>query len=289
MNINFLRVVYYFVKRDFKIWTYFKVNFLLELIEIIVDIVTMAIIAFATKDFLRPKLEAYGGDFFNYVVLGLVCNSILSVALTSPSTAIRSAYWNRRIEILLSAPISPPLIVTALSIGPIVRASIRILVYLIVALLIGLTIKSMTLLGLVILVLGFISSIGLGLISSSMFYLLEAKGGGDPVEWVVNIIARLFSGLYYPLNVLPEWCRWLSLLVPHTYVFDAERRILFGATSSIPTLPLHIHFSSIGLTPILTDLIILILYAIVTPPVGYYLLKKGFRIALRDGRLSWWS
>jgi len=122
-----------------------------------------------------------------------------------------------------------------------------------------------------------------------MFYLLEAKGGGDPVEWIVNIIARLFSGLYYPLDILPEWCRWLSLLVPHTYVFDAERRILLGVTSNIPTLPLHLYSSSIGLTPILTDLIILTFYAVITPPIGYYLLKRGFKKALRDGRLSWWS
>ncbi|RLE94609.1 MAG: hypothetical protein DRN04_02640 [Thermoprotei archaeon] len=284
-----LRIVYYFIKRYFRVWTYFKVNFVLELIQVVIDLATMAIIASAAGKYISYMLKAYGGDYFAFIVLGLVCNQLLSVALTAPRSAIEDAFWGRRIEILFSSPVNPTFLVTAFSIGPIVRESVKTLIYLLTAILLGLSTKPLNILSTVVFFTGFLACMGIGLISASTLYLLEAKGGSDPVNWIASIVARLLSGLYYPLNILPEWCRWLSLIVPHTYVFDAERRILLGSVSGESSLPIHSVFVALGFSPVLADLVLLAIYAGVVLPLSYYLIRKGFEKALRDGRLSWWS
>jgi ABC-2 type transport system permease protein len=36
------------------------------------------------------------------------------------------------------------------------------------------------------------------------------------------------SAVYYPVETLPEWIRWLSLSFPQTYVFEGMRDVLFN-------------------------------------------------------------
>ena len=43
------------------------------------------------------------------------------------------------------------------------------------------------------------------------------------------IAAQIFSGVYFPIEVLPGWLRPVSYLIPHTYVIAALRRVLMPA------------------------------------------------------------
>ena len=280
-----LRVAYYLVRREFKIWTYYKVNFILDIIEVLIDLIVMAIIALASRDVVAPKLSVYGGDYLSYVVLGLICNRILSMAVNAPYSSIGRAFWQRRIELFLSSPLNPVFLVSALSLGLIVRESIMAILYLVAALALGLRVSSLGLTSILAMLLGFTACLGLGLMSASLFYLLEAKAGSDPLRWIINISSRLFSGLYYPLEVLPFWCRYLALLTPHTYVFDAVRRLLLNGTSE-PILVVHYILLA---DPVLIDLFCLLAYSLISVLLGYFMTKSGFKIALKDARLSWWS
>ena len=79
---------------------------------------------------------------------------------------------------------------------------------------------------------------GLGLMAASMIYMIDARGGCDPIQFVVETIAGLVAGVYFPLQVLPVWAQWLAHIIPHTYVLDGARRALYGA-ESVPPLPIH--------------------------------------------------
>ncbi len=44
---------------------------------------------------------------------------------------------------------------------------------------------------------------GLGLMAASMICMIDARGGCDPIQFVVETIAGLVAGVYFPLQVLP--------------------------------------------------------------------------------------
>ena len=80
---------------------------------------------------------------------------------------------------------------------------------------------------------------GLGMLSASSFYLLDIKKGTEPIQFVIQqLLATLLAGTYYPLTVLPRSLQWIACLIPHTYAYDALRRLLDpGAQPSVAVLP----------------------------------------------------
>ncbi|NCU54873.1 MAG: ABC transporter permease [Candidatus Fonsibacter ubiquis] len=42
------------------------------------------------------------------------------------------------------------------------------------------------------------------------------------------ITGWILGAIYYPIETLPEWIRWLSLSFPQTYVFEGMREVLFN-------------------------------------------------------------
>jgi ABC-2 type transport system permease protein len=130
---------------------------------------------------------------------------------------------------------------------------------------------------------------GLGMLSASSFYLLDIKKGTEPVQFVIQqILATLLAGTYYPITVLPRPLQWVACLIPHTYAFDALRRLLDpGAHPEVPVLP--IHYALPGLSPVAVDGLALGLLTVVLVPLGVLAYGKGIERARRNGTLTRWQ
>ena len=50
----------------------------------------------------------------------------------------------------------------------------------------------------------------------------------ESLAWGAIFTLAPLSAVYYPVQTLPEWIRWLSLLFPQTYVFEGMREVLFN-------------------------------------------------------------
>lgn len=283
-----LRAIWTFVKRDLKIWTYFKLNFLIDIAGIFSNLAIYAIIAIVAGRVVKASLDPYGGDYVSYVILGIIFNEIMSTSLSAPYWGTMEAFWSGRLEILMISPISIPLFVTGTSIGRYFRSFINVLIYLVFGILLfGLKVGGATNYGLAILyiLVAAVACTGLGLMGASLIYLIEARGGEDPIRWIVGILVGLASGVYYPLSILPQWVQWLGCLIPQTYALDAARRALFGGEVGAKTLPVH---GLSALNPLQVDMIALIAFSIVILPLGWWMYNQGVRRAKMDGRLSRW-
>lgn len=226
-----LRAMWTFVKRDLKIWTYFKLNFLIDIAGIFSNIAIYAIIAIVAGETVKASLSPYGGDYVSYVILGIIFNEIMSTSLSAPYWGTMDAFWSGRLEILMISPISTPLFVTGTSIGRYVRSFINVVFYLVFGILLfGLKVGVTMNYGLAILyiLVAACACTGLGLMGASLIFLIEARGGEDPIRWIVGILVGLASGVYYPLSILPIWMQWLGCLIPQTYALDAARRSMIG-------------------------------------------------------------
>jgi len=74
------------------------------------------------------------------------------------------------------------------------------------------------------LVVGSLSFIGVGIIGSVLPLLFPERG--SQMTHVLIALLLLVSGVYYPVDVLPEILQKLSVLSPATYVIEGARRAL---------------------------------------------------------------
>jgi ABC-2 type transport system permease protein len=281
-----LNAIWVFVKRDLRLQMRFKAAFVTGLAGTIPQLVIFGLIV--KFGYSGPELRNLPGGYVNFVISGLVINTLLTTALSGPYRGLMESYWSDRLEILMSSPLRLPVFIVGVSAGNYPNAILRIAIYLTGASLflgfqwpgIG---AGLAVFG-IILALSVLACTGLGLLAASSVYTLDARGGQDPVRFVVETIAGLLAGVYFPLEKLPVWAQWLAFSVPHTYAIDGMRRALFGADALAPLLLHH----RIPLPPLATDALALAIYAAIILPCGWAALRYGIRLARRDGRLSRW-
>lgn len=281
-----LAAVWMFVKREFHLLTFFKFSFITGLVATVPQLIIFGVIARFGQAI--PEVERLSGGYVNFVISGLVINTLLATALTGPYKGLMDSFWNDRIEIILTSPLRLPVFVTGLSLGNYIEAVLRVLILVVGAtLFLGLAWVTVpnALTAAVVLVLGLLACTGLGLAAASSVYTLDARGGQDPIILIVETISGLVSGVFFPPQLLPIWAQWIAHLVPHTYAIDGMRRALFGS-DKIPLLAFHSH---IPLPPLWADCLMLLVYAAVALPVGWKLFEYGVRLARMDGRLSRWT
>lgn len=277
--------VWVFVKRDLSLLTRFKASYFTGLMGTVQQLIIYAMIARFGRSL--PVAHGIAGGYVDFVLTGLALNVLLSTALTGPYLGLMDSFWSNRIEILLASPLRLPGFVMGLSIGKFVDAAIQIAVILCGGwLFFGFVWPSGTNVALFVCVLlpALGAVVGLGLAAAGMVYLLDARGGQDPVQFAVQTISSLVAGVYFPIQVLPAGVRWLCYLVPQTYALDGMRRALFGGHSLVaPSL-----LSGLPLSPFVLDVLILLAYGGLALPLGWLLFRHGMEKARIDGRLSRW-
>jgi ABC-2 type transport system permease protein len=65
-------------------------------------------------------------------------------------------------------------------------------------------------------------AIGLMVVALVLRYGLGAEG----LAWGIIFALTPFSGVYYPLSVLPDWLRPLALILPSSHVFEGMRAVV---------------------------------------------------------------
>ncbi len=274
-----------FVKRDVLLQTRFKSSFATVLLETASNLVIYGMIATFGQGV--PAVRAVAGNYVAFVVSGMVVNVLLATALAGPYQGLMESFWSNRVEVILASPLRLPVFLTGLTLGRFVDAAFRIAVYLVGgALLLGLAWPGALSAGALLAVLlpALVATTGLGLLAASTIYILDARGGQDPIRFVVETSAGLVAGVYVPLQVLPGWAQWVAFLIPHTYAFDGSRRALFGP-ASLPPLPIH---TFLPLSPLAADVLILVVYAAIAFPLGWRIFQQGLHLARSNGRLSRW-
>ena len=101
-------------------------------------------------------------------------------------------------------------------------------------------------------------------VAGALSISLIGAAAGDPRLLLV-------SGVYYPVEVLPDWMQALSKLSPATYVLDGVRA---GILDGVP------------LTDLVHDIVPLIVMGIVLIPAGLWAFGRAERYAKRTGKLK---
>ena len=261
-----------FLKRDIQIDLSYKLQFVLQFINIFFS---TALTFFLSELFGRgisDKLGGYGGDYFSFVIVGIALTDYMSVSLDEFSDEISAAQVEGTLETLLVTPTSVYTVLFSSSLYSYFHTSLRVLVYMLLGvLLFGLKIHLTSILALVVLIILTIGSfVGIGLISAAFILVFKQ---GSPIPLLMTTASGLLGGVFYPVDVLPDWLEPVSQLLPITHALEAMRQILLNGAS----------FAVIS-----EKVLILVFFSAILIPMGLAAFGYGLKIARREGSLLYY-
>jgi ABC-2 type transport system permease protein len=228
------------------------------------------------KDYTTVSLAAYGGDFVSYMVIGVVFFQNSAALLNLPFQSLNTAFWDKRLEVYNSsyygiwAFISGRFIWTFFY-----QLIIQACVLTAAVLFTGVKVNAdIQVIPLVFFYLCFIfTCLGFGLIGASNFFNLEVKQGREPFTWAMDIMARIFSGIYYPLAVLPAALQIVSRFIPHTYALEGLRLVMLNG---------------FGLENIVvrSNMFIMLIFSVCSMALGIFMLSSALNRAYRGNGIG---
>jgi ABC-2 type transport system permease protein len=265
----FGRAALSFAWLEFKALRYYPINGVLQVIRSFVGVGIWFFVSLFLQDYASVSLDEYGGDFVAYVVVGVLFFQHTGVMLTLPFQSLSTAFWDKRLEVYHSRRFGLWAFVAGRFLWQFAYNTVLMLVALAVALLaadVRLTPEVPVGPAIGFYLVFVLTCFGLGLIGASNFFQLEVKRGREPVTWALDVLARIFSGIYYPLTVLPASIRWLTWSLPHTYALRGIRQVMIAG-------------AGFGQADTLRMFLVLLGFSVVSLSVGVVLLTKAMRKA----------
>jgi len=227
--------------------------------------------------FIGLGMEALGGSenvdgtyLVLYLVVGTLVWRYLSMIFYWITEIISIERWEGTIEYTLMAPVRRLTHMAGQTFFAVIYAMFFTAIILVVTVvLFEIDMRSANMFGgMMMLLVGSLSFIGVGVMGSILPLLFPERGA--QMTHVIIALLLLVSGVYYPVEVLPELLQKLSVLSPATYVLDGTRlALLEGATF-------------LELWPYVWPTLIMGIIAI---PVGLWVFGQAERYAKRKGKL----
>lgn len=258
-----------FIKKDFQINMSYRFYFFLQFGFMFISLFMFYFIGRTFSGAMSQYLSAYGGDYFAYVLIGISITSFVSVGLNSLSSVIRESQVQGTLEALLSTPTSIYTILIGSSLWAFVSSLVSSIGMLTVGLIyIGQNVQLInSIVSLAVLFLTFTSFLSVGMLSASFIMVFKQ---GNPINMIFGTSSYFLGGIYFPVDVLPEWVRGLSNLLPITHATKALRTLLLTNQPVQNAVPIIIN---------------LIIFIVVLLPLSLVIFKIAVKKAKRDGTL----
>lgn len=258
-----------FVKKDFRIATSYRLNFIMQVFGIFFSNTLFFMVSQMIGAEKLPSLAQYGSNYFTFLLIGVTFTDYFSITTSSFASQIRSAQLAGTLESLLVTPTSIVTILLSSFLYSLLYGSFRILVYFLIGIsFFGANIHFNNPAAIMItFFLMLLPFIGIGLLSASFIIVLKQ---GNPIHYIVSMSSGLLGGVIFPTQVLPEWLKPFSLLLPITHGLEAMRQILIN----------NCGFGEIGF-----HLLILAGFTVVFMTMGISSILFAVQIARRDGSL----
>lgn len=259
-----------FLRRDFLIQASYRLEFIMKIFGILISISIFNFISRVIGENVNPYLQNYGSDYFHFALIGIAFFPLINLSSENISRVVNEYQTTGTLEMMFLSPTPIFPILFMSTIWSYCWAFLESLFFMVTAAFLFRAVFNWTslLTAIIIILLTIIANTGIGLINAA-FVLVTKRG--SPLARLLSLMAYLLAGVYFPVQVLPDWLRFLSNLIPSTYALSALRRTLLQGQT---------------LSQIELDLVILILFSLILLPIGSIAFKFAVRWAKIDGSLS---
>ena len=256
-----------FVARDFHLALSYRMQFFFRLLQVFI---TLAVLFLISQIFGGGGVTAYR-QWSNPLaawITGLIVLSYFSTGFSSLANAIRTEQAQGTLESVLMTPISVQTLVLASSAWDFVQVSITSALYVFFGwFFFGVEFRGSFLLAALFLLLTTLTLVSVGIFSASFAMVYKR---GDPFGVFFATSSALFSGVFFPTQLLGDGFGQISRALPPTYGLDGIRRVLIEGQT---------------LWQVRSPLITLCLFLAVLLPSSLWVFARAVRRAKREGSL----
>ena len=226
--------------------------------------------------FIGKGVEATGGQvdvnrLTTILLIGAVIWSYLGIIFEILIETVAWERWEGTIEYTFMAPLSRPVHLIGMGVFAILYGVVRAtIVFAVIAAMFGLHMPGANFVSaLILLAIASVSFIGIGMMTAVLPLVSPEKG--VQFGYIGQGLLLVVSGVYYPVEVLPEAMEWVATISPATYALRGIRAaILEGA----------------GPADVWGDIWPLIVIGLVSVPLGFAAFRRGERYAKQHGKLK---
>jgi ABC-2 type transport system permease protein len=229
-----------------------------------------------TVVFIADGVEAGGGRLdverqTTILLIGAVIWAYLGIVFEILTETVAWERWEGTIEYTFMAPLSRAVHLGGMGAFAVLYGVLRTsLLFAVVALFFGLEFPAADFgAALLLLAVASVSFVGIGMMTAVLPLLSPEKGA--QLGLMAQGLLLVVSGVYYPVEVMPEWMQWLATISPATYALEGIRAaVLDGA----------------GVAAVWGELWPLLIMGVVAIPLGLAVFRAGERYAKRNGKLK---
>ena len=251
------------LQRDVKMYMSFRTALGTQALSMVF---TLALFYFVSR-LVAVERVGSADDYFSFVAIGLVIISVLHSGMTLAET-LRQELVAGTFERVLVSPFGPVLATVSMTLFPMLRALLMAVWTLAVAAIVfGLNLEWAT--APLAIPLAFLCALSFGAIALVAAGLVVAFKRAPGIGFVVAGMA-LISGMYFPVDLLPAWMRWLSEVQPFTPAVSLLRNVLVGLPMDAPAWEYLLKLS---------------VFTLVSLPVAGWAISRAVDYAHRRGTL----
>lgn len=242
-----------FLRRSVSTYLSYRAKLSLGLASLVLSVATFVFVGRVVAASGPGFVEQYGIDYTSFVVVGVLVHAVASSGLHVFRSALRREQLQGTLEILVTSAVPVPTLTVLAGAGELVvtaagGAAFLAVAWLISELHIGV---SAAMLAAVPLYVAFMSGVGL---ASAGFVLVSKEG--DPVSWALGAASGLLGGVYFPVELLPEWLGRVASFLPTTHALSLVRAGIGAAQPASPATSLLVLASSAALSLVLGLLVL---------------------------------
>jgi ABC-2 type transport system permease protein len=206
-----------------------------------------------------------------FLLIGALIWSYLSMLFDILAETVSWERWEGTIEYTFMAPASRATHLIGTSIYAVLYGILRTaIMFVVIQFFFDLDVSDANYVGaLVVLAACSISLVGFGMVAAVMPLLSPEKG--SQVVFIFGSALLLISGVYYPIDVLPDWMQTLAKLSPVTYALRGIRAALLDGA---------------GYATLWESIWPLLIFGAVLIPLGLWVFDVAEQFAKRTGRLK---
>src|SRR3954464_5557237 len=224
--------------------------------------------------FIAKGIPAVGGQIdvekvTTILLVGAVIWAYLGIIFEILTETVAWERWEGTIEYTFMAPLSRPVHLFGMGLFAVgygvVRAS---LLFVVIATFFSLHMPDANFAAaLVLLAIASVSFIGIGMMTAVLPLISPEKG--TQLGFIAQGLMLVVSGVYYAVDVLPQWMQWIAVISPATYALRGIRAAILEGTGAQ-----------------WADVWPLLVIGAVSVPLGLFVFRTGERYAKRHGKLK---
>jgi ABC-2 type transport system permease protein len=225
-----------FVRRDFLIaWSY-RVAFLSDWLNLLLQITLFYFVGRIVDPAEMPSYGAGTVTYVEFVAVGIALTSFLQIGLSRVVTVMRTEQLTGTLESLLLTPTAPTTVQLGSVMYDLLYVPIRTFIFLVLTVVVlGARFDPSGVLPTAVILLVFIPFVwGLGMISAAGVIVFRRGLGA---VGFLTVILTATSSTYFPIDVFPGWLQTLAVLNPVTAALTGAREALLGRAGWADVLP----------------------------------------------------